>query len=108
MKIQNLRIDTRLGLGFVIVLLLATIISSIGLWHLHQVAAEKVEAGVKQVGDSVGEITSASNEQASEIAQINQASVEMDQVGNLSQVVSMFQLGQDKSNFPKIHSTIAV
>lgn len=39
MRIQNLNIGTRLGIGFSVVLLLATISSSIGLWRLNEVAA---------------------------------------------------------------------
>jgi methyl-accepting chemotaxis protein len=39
MNIQNLPIGTRLGFGFGIVLLLATISSCIGLWRLNEVAA---------------------------------------------------------------------
>lgn len=38
MKIQNLSIGTRLGVGFFVVLLLATISSCVGLWRLDQVA----------------------------------------------------------------------
>jgi methyl-accepting chemotaxis protein len=40
MKLQNLRIGIRLGLGFAIVLMLATISSGIGLWRLNQAAAD--------------------------------------------------------------------
>lgn len=39
MKFQDLNIGTRLGVGFFIVLLLATISSCIGLWRLNEVAA---------------------------------------------------------------------
>lgn len=39
MRVQDLRIGTRLGVGFFIVLLLATISSCIGLWRLNEVAA---------------------------------------------------------------------
>ena len=39
MKIKNLPIGTRLGIGFGLVLLLATISSSIGLWRLNEVAS---------------------------------------------------------------------
>ena len=40
MKLRDLRIKTRLGLGFAIVLVLATISSGLGVWRLNQVAAE--------------------------------------------------------------------
>ncbi|MES2117400.1 MAG: methyl-accepting chemotaxis protein [Pseudomonadota bacterium] len=40
MQIKNLSIGTRLGAGFAIVLLLATISSAVGLSRLHQVAAD--------------------------------------------------------------------
>ncbi|MFZ6769370.1 methyl-accepting chemotaxis protein [Undibacterium sp. Di26W] len=39
MKIKNLPIGTRLGIGFGLVLLLATISSCIGLWRLNEVAS---------------------------------------------------------------------
>jgi methyl-accepting chemotaxis protein len=39
MKFQDLKIGTRLGIGFAVVLLLATISSCVGLWRLNQVAA---------------------------------------------------------------------
>lgn len=39
MKVQDLSIGTRLGVGFFVVLLLATIYSGIGLWRLNEVAA---------------------------------------------------------------------
>jgi methyl-accepting chemotaxis protein len=40
MEIKNLSIGTRLGCGFAIVLLLATVSSGVGLWRLNQVAAD--------------------------------------------------------------------
>src|SRR5450830_1946457 len=39
MRIQDLNIGTRLGMGFAVVLLLATISSSVGVWRLNEVAA---------------------------------------------------------------------
>ena len=39
MKIQDLQIGARLGIGFFVVMLVATISSSIGLWCLSEVAA---------------------------------------------------------------------
>ena len=39
MKIRDLSIGTRLGVGFFVVLLLATISSCVGLWRLNEVAA---------------------------------------------------------------------
>jgi len=39
MKIQDLQIGARLGIGFFVVMLVATISSSIGLWRLSEVAA---------------------------------------------------------------------
>ena len=38
MKIKNMRIGTRLGGGFAIVLLLATLSSGVGLWRLTELA----------------------------------------------------------------------
>ena len=40
MKFNDLGIGTRLGAGFAIVLSLATISSTVGLWRLHQVAVD--------------------------------------------------------------------
>jgi methyl-accepting chemotaxis protein len=42
-KLRNLRIRTRLGLGFAIVLLLTTLSSGLGIWRLDQVAEETRE-----------------------------------------------------------------
>lgn len=38
MKIANLKVGTRLGIGFAIVLVLATISTAIGIWNMRQVA----------------------------------------------------------------------
>src|SRR5258708_13170731 len=39
MKIVNLRVGTRLGIGFAIVLFLSIISTAIGIWNMRQIAA---------------------------------------------------------------------
>ena len=85
---------------------------------------DEIVGSVKRVTDIMGEITAASQEQTSGIEQINQAITQMDQVtqqnaalveeaaaaaaslqeqaGSLSQVVSVFRLGQGDRTAPAI------